>query len=83
MGRRIDSRGERVKIDHQNVVLIIATVIVARLSGHNTGFPGIQVSPSATNTQLSLSPHPDDNLVVFVPMLVSGDGKLEKFCVEH
>ncbi|MFO8140423.1 MAG: hypothetical protein R6T87_00720, partial [Marinobacter sp.] len=83
VGRGINSGCEWIKVDHQNVILVITRVIVAGLSRHYAGSPGIQVSPGSVNTELGFSPHPDHDLVVFMPMLMSGDRKFQEFRVEH
>jgi hypothetical protein len=59
-----------IKVDNQNVVLKITTVIMARFGGNQTGSPGVQVRTCTVHTQVGLSTNTDNNLVMLVAMMV-------------
>ncbi len=83
VSRRINGGCKRIQIDDQNMVLVITTIIVSGLRRHQISPPGVQVGPCSINAQLGFSTHPDDNLVVLMPVLMRGRGKLQKFRVNH
>ena len=72
MSRCIDGRGQRVKINDQNVIFIITTIIVSGLSWNEAGLPCVEMGPGPIDAQFSFSPHPGNNLMVFMFVLVSG-----------
>jgi hypothetical protein len=59
-----------IEIDYQNVILVVATVIVTGAGGHEAGTPGVKVSPGSVDTQVRLAPDTHHDLMVFMAMLV-------------
>ncbi len=83
MGRCIDGRSQRVKINDQNMIFNITAIIMSGFSWNEIRLPCVEKGPVAINAQFSFSPHPDNDLMMFMFVLMSGYWKFQKFRIEH